>query len=61
MEGYEELIGKTVEEAKAEHPAMRIRVMKLDGKGQIGTADYRTDRINVAVEDGIITEVLNIG
>lgn len=36
---------------------LRVRVVKIDGEPCIITADFRTDRINVEVENDIITEV----
>lgn len=54
------LIGKTVEEAKT-LCSYNIRPIKIDGKPMIGTRDYRTDRIQVIVENTLITEVVRIG
>ena len=39
----------------------RLRRTEIDGKAAIVTCDYRTDRINVSVVDGIVTEVAGIG
>lgn len=38
-----------------------VRVVRLDGESLPGTDDYRTDRVNVAVRDGRVTRVENIG
>lgn len=38
-----------------------IRPTRINGEDQIITLDLRTNRVNVAVVDGVITEVLSIG
>ena len=56
-------IGNTVEDVskEAERTGWSIRVMKQDGKNCIGTCDYRPGRINVAVVEGRITEIIGLG
>jgi hypothetical protein len=39
-------------EAEAKQAGYRVRTARLDGKAQIVTQDYRTDRINLHVEAG---------
>jgi hypothetical protein len=39
----------------------RMRVTRLDGKGCVVTCDYCRDRVNVAVENGVVTEVRGYG
>lgn len=38
-----------------------VRVTREDGRYGLISADYRLDRLNVVVDDGIITEVRGIG
>ncbi len=55
----EDLIGLSIEDAAlADHT---IRVMKRDGKPCAGTMDVKPNRINVTVENGIITEIRGLG
>ena len=53
----EAVIGMTVDEATAwaNERGMTVRVVKLDGESLPGTKDYRPERINVEVENGVIT------
>jgi hypothetical protein len=53
-----QVIGKTVDEAKAlcESANMRLRITRTDGVAHIVTMDYRTDRVNVHVENGKVTK-----
>ncbi len=36
-------------------------IVKIDGRPCIGTQDFRTDRYNVSVIDGKISEIVGIG
>ena len=47
--------------ALAERFGCTVRVVRLDGEWQLVTDDYRTDRINVWVDDDVITRVDSIG
>lgn len=58
MADWSDLVGLTVGEAKAKaarYGIKAVRVIKQDGDFALGTADYRTDRVNVETEakDGI--------
>jgi len=57
------VIGLDVDEAErvAADAGWVLRVARLDGEDLALTMDFRTDRVNVAVEDDIVTEVLSIG
>lgn len=57
----EDLIGTPIDGAPKPDGIRIIRVRKLDGKPQIGTSDYRTDRLNVEVENGKITKIRGVG
>ncbi len=59
-EQFKNLIGKTVAEAE-ELTGLRIRTTWKDGQPMIVTHDLRGDRLNVRVENGLITKVENIG
>jgi len=53
----EAVIGMTVDEATAwatEHN-YTVRVVEIDGQGQPATMDYRSDRINLVVNNGVVT------
>lgn len=57
------LIGLSVDDA-SEAAAARgftIRVTKLDGQDLMVTMDYRTDRVNVEVANGVVVAVIGIG
>lgn len=56
-------IGNTVAEVskEARRTGWLIRVMRKDGENCIGTCDYNPGRLNVAVVDGKITEILSVG
>jgi type IV pilus biogenesis protein CpaD/CtpE len=58
-----ELVGMTpaAAEQKAQSHGCTVRTTKQDGKELPATLDHRPDRINVAVEDGKIVEVVSIG
>ncbi len=53
------LVGLTIEEATAaaEERGWEIRVSELDGVPQALTADFRSDRVNVAVAAGMVVAV----
>lgn len=54
----DKIIGMKVEKAEAiaNKKGIWLRTMKKDGICFIGIADFRTDRINLVVEDGKIVE-----
>jgi len=54
---YRELVGKTEEEARkfCEENKFKFRIVKKDGQNFLGTCDYRLDRVNVEIKDGIVT------
>lgn len=45
----------------AEAFGWEIRVMREDGEDPAGTADFNPRRVNVEVNNGIITQILGIG
>ena len=51
------LVGLTLEAAKAK--VSELRVMGQDGESLLGTADFRPERYNVEVIDGVITKSWN--
>lgn len=53
------LIGKTKEDAALliATMKMRTRIRSVDGMGTIGTADFRTDRVNIHLVKNIVTKV----
>jgi len=59
----EALVGLTLEEASkaAEGLGWEVRVSTLDGEPQVVTMDLRTNRVNVAVVDGVVTAVDSVG
>jgi hypothetical protein len=60
MEKYNEFIGKTLKEA-SELTDLQLRVTRRDGNACICTQDLNFDRLNVEIENGIITKVKGIG
>jgi hypothetical protein len=63
MAAEELLVGQT--ESGAEQAATAegwgFRVVRRDGENLPMTMDYRPDRVNVAVEDDVVTEIVSIG
>lgn len=59
-EDFSELIGLTPTEGEALVEGS-IRATVIDGRPQVGTRDYRVDRINVALQDGLIVSVSGRG
>lgn len=55
----ESLVGKPLDKVKAACDSAEIpnRVIELDGEGLPATMDYRPERLNFAVKDGIIIRV----
>lgn len=58
-----DVVGLSVDEATAVavDTGWEVRVAREDGVDLALTADFRENRINVAIEAGVITEVLSIG
>jgi heat shock protein HslJ len=54
----ESLVGMPIEEAESavEDAGFELRVLTVDGEGGPATSDFRSDRINVDVEDGEVTK-----
>jgi len=63
MEKYKDIVGLSLEAAreKLESQGMKLRVMKLDGEGCIGTCDFDLQRVNVEVQDEKIAGIRSIG
>ena len=57
------VIGLTLEEATsvADAAGFAVRALTIDGVDQVATADFRTDRLNVSVVDGVVTGIISIG
>ena len=57
------IVGMTVESAREQlkEGGWSLRLVCVDGKSCIGTADMRSDRINAKAESGIITEYVGNG
>jgi hypothetical protein len=53
-----QIVGKTLDQAKAlcESAGMRLRITREDGEAKIVTMDYRTDRVNVHLENGKVVK-----
>jgi|TARA_B110000037_G_C17128260_1_gene509538 hypothetical protein len=53
------LVGKPLAKVKAACDAAEVihRVVEIDGQPQIITMDFRTERLNFAVKDGVIIKV----
>ena len=61
---YMKVVGMTVPDAiefLMEFGISDIRATSVDGKPRIGTADWVPTRLNVAIEDGVITAVSGVG
>lgn len=57
------VVGESLDAASeaAADEGCQIRVAIRDGEGLALTQDFRPDRVNVAVEDGTVTEIVDIG
>ena len=53
----ENLVGLTLESAREELKDKDYRVVKIDGVGMMITCDFRSDRVNLEVENNIIVRV----
>ncbi len=53
-------LSETDAEAAAIAQGWTLRVVERDGQGQSVTDDYRTDRVNVVITDGVVTAVQSI-
>ena len=53
-----QLIGLTVKDARevASRSRCTLRLVRLNGKGLVVTADLKFNRIDVSVEDGIVVD-----
>ena len=63
MTDIQKIIGMSREEAQKTLQAngLTLRCQNLNGQSLIGTCDYRTDRVNVAIRENKITKVIGIG
>lgn len=52
-----ELIGKTLEEAKALLEGTKFRVVSVDGVPRVVTMDYNLNRYNLTIVDNVVTSV----
>ena len=52
----DKLIGKTLEEAKS-LTTLDIRVIRMDEQMFMVTQDFRTNRVNVQIDNNIITSI----
>jgi hypothetical protein len=59
MEKYQCMIGLTVNEAQCIY--RKIRVVKTNGVRETTRDDVRLDRLNVAVVNGVISELIGFG
>ena len=48
-------------EAAAEERGWTVRVTRRDGEDLPATMDFRDNRVNVEVTDGVVTAIVNIG
>jgi|SRR5579872_7003759 len=55
------LIGQDIALAQASYPKITIRVAKRDGDYLPCTCECQVNRVNVATEKNIITEIINYG
>lgn len=60
MDQYNFLVGKSVNEVKGytESAGLLTRIVNVDNIPMVLTCDYNTLRLNLTVENGIVTEIL---
>ena len=65
MLGFDDqvLIGKSETEAQqyTEDRGLTMRVTKRDGKAYATTMEFKAERVNVAVDKDVVTEILGRG
>lgn len=54
----EQILGSSEEEAErsAKDAGVRTRVVSIDGQAQMVTMDYSASRINISLQDGLVTD-----
>ena len=54
-----ELIGKHFTEAKSliDNEKAQVRIRSFNGVAQMGTCDMQADRLNLTIEEGVVTNV----
>jgi hypothetical protein len=57
------IVGETEEDAAAaaEAEGCSLRVVERDGRGLAVTEDFSPSRVNVAVADGVVEEIVSLG
>ena len=60
MDQYNFLVGKSVNEVKgyAESAGLIARIVNVDNIPMVLTCEYNPSRLNLTVENGIVTEIL---
>jgi len=60
MLDYNFLVGKSLNEVKGytESAGLLTRIVNVDNIPMVLTCDYNTSRLNLTVENGIVTEIL---
>jgi hypothetical protein len=64
LKDFDFLIGHTIEKARELLKAynnFRLRIVKQDGVSRVITMGYCIDRLNINVEEGIVSEIRLIG
>jgi hypothetical protein len=63
MTNLQKIIGLTEEEARKllSDEQLEMRVTRRGKENYFGTCDWRRDRVNVAVDSGLISEVFGVG
>ena len=54
MIDYSSIIGKSVESVRKEFPDICFRISSMDNRPMILTRDFKVNRVNLAIVDGII-------
>lgn len=61
---FDDFIGLTVDVAMSKIPESDIKTIRatnIDGKPIVGIRDYRKDRLNVHINNGVIVKISSIG
>ncbi len=63
IQDLNDIIGKKLEDAQefAKTKSLTIRVVQKDGKHLIITSDYRSNRVNVAIFNNKIANIVSVG
>jgi hypothetical protein len=64
QQDYSAMVGMTLEQAQNHAISLGLRTVRVtsyNGQPMLGTADFRLDRLNVGVDNDLVTSVGGLG